>query len=204
MCRKLRCIVIFLLFFSLPSLIFAQDDPSVETDWDNYEYDLYSAGDQTFMISLGMVIPLAFTHNGNTIKNNIEPPIGGKGSLVYNYFLASNFFVGGEFAGMFMPTLQQDTLYFILIGARAGTQFIAGRFEFPIAASVGMIWHIYRNDRYYGLYLKGGGSAFFRATSSWAFGLSAFYYWIPQWTEKGYKDIDGHFMDITFSARYHF
>ena len=198
-------IIIILLFLSLPAFVFAQaDDPSGETDWDSYQVELYSPGDQTFMISLGVMFPLAFINNGEVVNNNIEPPIGGTGSLIYNYFLTSKFFIGGEISGMFLPTIREYTLYVIPLGFRFGTQFIAGRFEFPIAASVGMAWHTYIDKGYYGLYLKGGGSAFFRATAGWAFGISTYYYWLPQWTDNKSENVDGHFLDLTLSARYHF
>jgi hypothetical protein len=80
-----------------------------------------------------------------------------------------------------------------------------GRFEFPIAGTIGVAWQNYLNEGYFGLYMKAGGSAFFRATTYWAFGLTTNWYWFPQWIrEDPSKNVDGHFLDFTLSARYHF
>jgi len=213
MLRELRCkkrkaaVIILTLFFILPALLFAQNDPSIETDWDDYihDYDLYSFGDQTFMISLGMVFPLAFINNGKVVDNKIDPPIGGTGSISYNYFISSKLFVGFELAGMFLPTIGDKVVYIIPLGAKFGIQFIAGRFEFPVSASLGMVWHKFLDDGYYGLYMKIGGSAFFRATNNWAFGVTTNFYWFPQWIRKDKsKNVDGLFFDFNLSARFHF
>jgi len=198
--------LIFLMLIGFPILLFAQDgdDPAVEPDWDFYTADLYTRGDQTFNISLGTVFPTVFVNQGKKIPHNFKPPVGGTGSLSYNYFLNSHIFVGGEIGGMFLSTLGGNTLYIIPVGIRGGYQFNFWRLEFPLALTVGMTWHRYLNMAYYGFYMKGGGSVFFRFNTDWSFGLNANWFWLPEWTEDPKKNVDGNVIDLTLSARYHF
>jgi len=201
--RMAACFLILLL--GVCSQLSAQDDtPDIETDWDLYTSDLYVRGDQTFVITLGTVFPLMFVNNGKLLENKINPPIGGTGSLSYNYYLNSMFYIGGEVGGMFLPTIGRNTVFIIPLGIRGGMQFIAGRFEFPIFLSLGMTWHNLLNQGYYGLYSKIGAAGFFRATSEWSFGITAQFGWFPEWTKDSNKNVDGFFLDTMLSARYHF
>jgi len=202
--RKAGAFLLFLLF-SFTLLYAQEDEPPSGGDWDIYAPDSYSHGDQTFIISLGTVFPTAFFKNGTYYKNhNFNPPVGGAGSLSYNYYLTPNIFLGGEIGGVFMPTLGNNMFYAIPLGIRTGYQFYFWRLEFPLNLTIGMIWHRYLNLKYYGLYMKGGGAAYFRFNSEWSFGMNANWYWLPQWTGERGKNVDGNMADILLSARYHF
>jgi len=210
MYRKGIFIILMLIF--IPFLLFSQNnqqdddsnDPSVESDWDLYDMDTYMPGDQTFMISIGTLFPTVFLNNGKTIDHNFVPPIGGSGSLSYNYFITSNIFIGGEINGMFIGTLGRNTVFFIPLGLRAGYQFNVWRFDIPLNVTLGMIWHRYLNESYYGLYMKGGAAIYFRFNPDWSFGMSSAWCWMPQWTSDPNKNVDGNFVELTLSARYHF
>ena len=206
------CALILILITSFPAMLAAQeDDPAVEPDWINYNTDLYVAGDQTFIITLGTVFPIIFYHTkdndekeikaGDSADMKFSPSVGGTGSLAYNYYLSSHFFMGGEVSGMFISTLRQNSLFIVPLGMRFGTQIIAGRFEFPFTLGVGMAWHTYLDFGYYGLYVKAEPAAFFRATSEWSFGITANWSWFPEWSKN---PIDGHYVYTLLSARYHF
>jgi len=201
-----RIALIFLLV-CLPVLIFAQEDdrdPSIEDDWEIYETDLYTRGDQTFIISVGTVFPAVFVNDGNVIKHNFDPPVGGIGSLAYNYYLNGNIFLGAEFGFLFNATLGKNTAYFIPLGIRGGYQFNVLRFEFPLTLTLGVIWHNYLNLGYFGMYMKGGGAAFYRYSQNWSFGITTNWFWLPQWTGESRKNVDGNIIELTLSARYHF
>ena len=198
------CAVILILFTVFPAVLAAQennDDPAVEPDWEVYVTDLYVAGDQTFIISLGTVFPTVFYDNEGIIDHQLTPPVGGTLALGYNYYLHPRFFLGGEVSGMIIYTLRQNPLFIVPLGVKLGTQFIAGRFEFPIHLSLGMIWHTYLDLGYYGFYMNTGAAAFFRATNDWSFGLTAQWCWYPEWSKH---PVDGHFVYTMLSARYHF
>jgi len=202
--RRAGAFILLLLVGLSPLFAQDDDDPSKEIDWDEYTSDLYAPGDQTITISLGTVFPMVFLNNGKVIDHNFTPPVGGTGSISYNYFLTSHFFVGGDLGGMFLFTVGGNTFFSPQFGARAGYQFNIWKLEFPVAAVLGMTWHNYLNDSYYGLYLKGSLAAFFRATSEWSFGITANWGWLPEWTSNKAENIDGNILETIISARYHF
>ena len=203
---------LILLLLCLPVMLFAQEDsdPEIEPDWDIYDMNMYSLGDKTFNISLGVVFPLAFTSNGEAIEHNFTPPVGGTGSLSYNFFLDSHFFVGGEVSGIFLPTLAENTAYIIPLGVKAGYQLYLWRFEFPLSITLGVSWHRYLDSTNFSFYMKGGGSIYYRFNSEWSFGLNVNWCFLPEWTkdENGKwtpeKDIYGNILELSLSARYHF
>jgi len=196
---------LLMLLFGLTLLYAQEDEPPPEGDWDIYNQDSYTRGDQTFIISLGTVYPTVFFNNGKYYKNhNFSPPVGGGGTLSYNYYFTKNIFLGGELGGNFLPTLGNNMFYGIFLGARTGYQFYWWRLEFPVNVTLGMTWQRFLGNRYYGLYMKGGGAAYFRFNSEWSFGLSSNWYWLPEWTNEGRKNVDGNMVDVLLSARYHF
>jgi len=204
---------LFLMLLCLPVMLFAQEedsDPSVEPDWDTYEMDMYSSGDQTFTISLGTVFPVIFNNGGKSFLDKFSPPVGGTGSLSYNYFLNANFFLGGEISGMFVPTLSNNTAYLIPLGIRAGYQLYLWRFEFPLSITLGVSWHRYLDLSHFSFFMKGGGAVYFRFNHEWSFGLNANWCFLPEWTkdEAGKRtpeyDVYGNIVELTLSARYHF
>ena len=202
-----KAAVLFLiLFLSFSVMLFAQDnnEPDVEPDWDDFKYELYSRGDQTFSISLGVGFPIAFLNNGEKIDHNITPPIGGTGALTYVYYINSRLFSGVELSTLFLPTIAENTVFITSIGGRVGTQFILKRFEFPVSAALGTTIQTYLDKVYFGCYMKAGGCALFRATHEWSFGLSSNFCWYPQWTNEPAKNVDGFFVDLSLVARYHF
>jgi hypothetical protein len=219
--QKVRVFLILLglcWFSGQGAVLFAQeededtqdnDDIFVETDWDGYVSDLYSRGDKTFIISLGVIFPTVFLNNGNKIDHHFSPPVGGTGSLSYNYYLNSLFYIGGEIGVKFNYTLAKNTVFIIPMGLRAGVQFLLKRFEFPLFLVVGFAPQRYLNDSYAGLFIKGGTSAFFRFSPDWSFGLNIDWSWYPQWPKEDgkrvpSKDVYANMLGLTLSARYHF
>ena len=208
-------VLILLLLMFFPVVLSAQEDgdsqdsdgdPSVESDWyDDLYTDLYVKGDQVFVISLGTIFPAIFGDNKGLINPQFTPPVGGVGSLSYNYYVNSKLFIGGELSGFFIHTLRKNTLFIVPLGARIGTQFILGRFEFPLFYSFGMAWHTYRDYGYYGFYMKAGAGAYFRPMHEWSFVITANMGWYPQWIKKDNSfSVNGSFVDVMLSARYHF
>jgi hypothetical protein len=178
---------------------------SPDSDWEIYAPEFYSRGDQTFIISVGVMFPTVFVDSsGNLIDHNFSPPIGGTGSLAYNYFLGSHVSLGGEIGGMFSYTAGESTVFIIPIGFRAGYQFVVRRFEFPLTLTVGFAPQRYLNLGYFGFFAKGGGSVYFRFSPEWSFGVNTNWFWLPQWTRDPAKDVQGNMVDLTIGFRYHF
>ena len=92
--------------------------PPIESEWVDYDVTLYSRGDKTFIITLGVLFPIYFS--GAVENNEHGLSLGGTGSLSFNYFLSPNIFLGGELAGMFAGTRGGNMLYIIPFGMRAG------------------------------------------------------------------------------------
>jgi hypothetical protein len=176
----------------------------IESDWDGYISDLYSQGDQTIVISLGVNFPTFFLNNGKLIEHQIDPPVGGILSLGYNYFFGAHYFLGGGVGFYFDHTVGQNTVFLIPLGLRTGWQFVVRRFEFPLDVTAGVIFHRYLNYSYTGFFLKGGASTYFRFNPDWSFGLCADWSWFPQRPEESKKNIDANMVGLTLSARYHF
>jgi len=194
------------LFFSVSVLLFAQDDaPETEPDWDEiYSTDLYSRGDQTLSIGFGVGFPLAFINKGEVIEHKITPPLGGTGFINYTYYFNPRFFLGGEVGLLFLPTLRGNTDFITFFGPRVGTQFVVGRFEFPISIALGATIQSYLDFGYFGYFMKGGGGAYFRISSQWSAGITSNFCWFPQWTNDPAKNIDALFIDLSIVGRYHF
>jgi hypothetical protein len=184
-------------------------DGDFDSDWDGYITETYSRGDQTFTMSLGAGFPVLFLNNGKVMAHHIKPPVGGAGALGYTYFINPHLFFGAEIGVQIFYTLGRNTLFLVPIGARGGWQFLAGRFEFPLALTIGMAIQRYLNNNYLGLYIKGGASGYFRFNPDWSFGLSADWNWFPQWPKENgeripKKDMYANTVGVTLAARYHF
>lgn len=182
----------------------------IESDWSRTT-NLYTRGDQTFNVSLGLVLPIGFVdQNAGVLEKQMN--LGGMLSLSYNYFLSSNWFLGGELGGMFASTLGENMYYIVPIGFRAGYQFILSRFEFPLSLLIGFAPQSYNGRSYFGFFSKPSAGVFFRLNPSWSFGLNTSLWWVPQWTNKtrelNYQTnkihTHGFFWEIGVMVRYHF
>ncbi|MDR2601402.1 MAG: hypothetical protein LBC53_02980 [Spirochaetaceae bacterium] len=220
MLKKNICIIFLFVFLSafLPA---QEQEEEVEDDankkapaWSKSYAAPYTKGDQTFSISVGLLLPMFMVNNDGTVISGYGPQaddmhinIGGTGSLSYVHFITPSFFLGGELQGSFSGTLAEKLLYFIPIGIKSGYQFVAGRFEFPLSVLIGMATHKYSvsgDPAYWGFFVRPQASLFFRFNNDWSFGINAGWWWTPEWTDEPKKNVDGHFLDIMLAARYHF
>lgn len=188
----------------------ADDDISVEDDWDGYMPDMYSRGDQAFIISMGTIFPAVFLNNGEKMSHHFNPPVGGNGQLAFTYFFGPHFFLGAEVGVKFNYTLAKNVVFLIPFGLRTGWQFVVKRFEFPVYMTIGAAPQRYLNLNYVGFMLKGGAAMYFRFSPEWSFGLNTDWSWYPQRPlkeDKSFdrdKNVDANIVGLTISARYHF
>jgi hypothetical protein len=181
----------------------AEGQAPIASDWTGTDPFLYAAGDQTFSIDLGPVLPLFFVDGkGGTIANKLS--VGGAGSLSYDYYLTPQFAVGGEFAGMFAGTLGQNMLFMMPFGVKGTYHFLAKSFEFPLSLLIGAVNSGHLGNNYFGLFVKPSAAAYYRYSADWSFGLNAAYWWAPQWMDTPETSVYGNFLELTLAARYHF
>jgi hypothetical protein len=130
-----------------------------------------------------------------------------------SYFLNSHVFVGGGVQGMFIPTIGENMLYIVPMGAHIGYEWVHGRFEFPLSLMAGWAWQMYLDHLYFGFFAKPQISVLFRAFNDWSFGLNAAWWFVPQWGTKTTDDTGevakgndavGNFLELTLMAQYHF
>jgi hypothetical protein len=203
--RKTLSFLVMLFFFFSGLGLFAQegdgeDLPNIGSEWIDIVSEPYSPGDTNFVITLGVLFPTYFS---GIEKNNHGLSIGGTGSLAFNYFITSGFFVGGELSGMFASSRRGNMLYMVPFGVRAGYQFLLGRFEFPVSLFIGASSQSYIAKEYFGFMLKPGASVFWRFNPDWSFGLNGNWWFVPQWPNNGFN-VYGNFIELTLSARYNF
>ncbi|MCL2879739.1 MAG: hypothetical protein FWF29_05785 [Treponema sp.] len=174
-----------------------------ESDYYGAAPPLYSKGDKTFNISLGLLFPTLFIRQGKVLETNMTP-VGGAGCLIFNYFLNAHVFLGGEISGQFNGTLANNTLFIIPIGIRGGYQFLAWKMEFPLTLAAGIAPQKFLDMAYLGLYIKGSAAAYYRFSPDWSFGMDLSWSWFPEWTKHAEKNVDGNFINLMLTARYHF
>jgi len=193
-------LILFLLSFGQSLYAQEEEEDPPESDWIDIVTAPYAQGDRSFLVSLGIIIPLYFS---GIEDNQHGLSVGGFGSLSFNYFLTSNIFLGAEISGMFSGTRAGNMLYIIPFGARIGYQFYYRRFEVPVSLMIGGASQRYLEKSYFGPILKPGVSAFWRYNPDWSFGMNAVAWVVPQWPKNGNNSI-GNFLELTLSARYHF
>jgi hypothetical protein len=206
--RRLVFLCIIIRAFSLYAQEEAENAP-VETDWSRYIPALYSRGDQTFGIGLGLGFPLFYMDKDDGFVDT-KMNMGGIGALSYNYYLGPRLFLGGELSGAFFSTIAKTNYFIVPVGLKIGYQFIYNRFEFPVSLLLGIAPQQYQTATYFGFFTKPAVSGFFRFNPEWSLGLTASMWWVPQWTDKkrdGYSgnvNIHGFFLETNLTVRYHF
>ncbi|MDR2211116.1 MAG: hypothetical protein LBO65_06585 [Spirochaetaceae bacterium] len=181
----------------------------IESDWSGVSETLYSRGDQTFCMGLGLVKPLFYADRQRGYSET-NMKLGGLGSLGWNYFLGPHLFIGAELNGMFAATIGENMYFCLPMGFRTGYQFILYRFEFPLSVLAGFAPQTHKERSYFGFFSKAEGSAYFRFNSNWSFGINTSFWWVPQWSGKERVDYDGNvnihgfFWAFSLGARYHF
>ena len=158
-------------------------------------YKMNQPGDQFIILKLNVDIP--YVPFGKLL-------VGGSGTLGYQRFIVSGLTLGGDVSFGYSQTLGKNVFYFVPVLFRAGWQFSAGKFEFPLSIGIGGAFENYLDRSYFGLALHPDAAAFFRYDRSWSFGLHAGLYILPQWYKNTQQNRTGIIQDIGLTVRYHF
>lgn len=205
--KKYAIISLLILFFIIPSSIFAQEEEEEEIYEEIYE-PTFSLGDNMFIIKVGLTIPLFLNDlDFNVLDTNLT--LGGAGSLEWSTFLSNNWAIGAEFGGLFAFTPNMRVLYTLPLTVKATWFLRFHPFELLLYAGAGISFTSVDDSFHVDWILKPGASLYWNLNSDWAFGVNVIYWWIPQiYTEAG--DINpehsrfANFLETSLSALFHF
>ena len=191
-----RFFSLLLIFLTLSTFLFAQEEDDGFDEDDVYVYSTNGAGDQFLKIKLGAIFQLNF-------KGQLKT--GGMASIGYFKFLSEYLAVGGELGATYNISIGEKVLVMIPITFGAMYQPYIGKFEFPIYAEIGIGNQTWQNIEIFPtLVTKLSAGAYYRITDSISFGLSTDFYWIPQWFKDSSKNFNGLFQTAEIGLRYHF
>jgi len=174
----------------------------------------YGLGSQTFSINMGPFLPLFFYFPaaGSEEDLNIFEPalgqlsVGGMGSLSWGSYLTPRFALGAKLSGSFAFTPRGFVHSMIPITMWAEYLFRSGSFEFPFSLQGGIVINRVQDQIYLGPVAIPGISGYYNLNAEWGLGLSLNYWWVPEiyFGDKANVSGFGNFLEISFSARYHF
>lgn len=202
--KKLFLLVVIFIFSA--GFLPAQSDDREESDFK--EAKMYSMGDQMFLITAGLFIPLFFMDTDcDTANTNLS--LGGCGSLQWQTFLTNNISLGGEFGGMFAFSPNDRILYMLPLTAKISYWFRFYPFEFPISLGAGACFSTLDDAAHVDFILKPAAAVFWNFSDEWAFGLNAVYWFIPQiYSGRGKVSSDntmlGNFLETSLSVLFRF
>jgi len=195
--RRIAVIFLALLLPLAPLLAQEEEKPA--------QLNVYTLGQQTFSLSLGLFIPLFYMDFGGQVSGPTNLFLGGAGSLQWGIHLDNHWLVGLEVGGIFSPSLQENILYMLPITVKGAYIFHAYPFEFPVFLGAGMDIVKYEQQAHIDFILKPGFSSLWKYNVSWGFGLNVVYWWVPQpWPSDPAKGRMGNFLEVTATAQYTF
>jgi len=182
-----------------PVLGFAQEEQQTAP------MGVYSMGQQSFALSLGMFIPLFFMDFGGAILDTTNLSLGGFGSLQWGVHLDNHWLIGAEVGGSFSKSVQENFMYNLAITAKASYIIHAFPFEFPIFIGAGIDIVKYGAQSHLDFILKPGFASLWKYNVNWGFGLNVVYWWVPQpWPADPSMALMGNFLEVSVTAQYSF
>jgi hypothetical protein len=195
------------LVLSLAVLLFMLSAPLLSAQQEEAApIEIYSLGQQSITLSLGLHIPLFFlSFEGQGYPTNLA--LGAAGGLQWGIHLDNHFMVGAEIGGAFAKSELDNLLLMLPIVAKGTYIFHIFPIEIPVSLGIGMNLIKYQSQSHIDLILKPDVSPMWKYNSSWSFGLNIAYWWVFQFA-TGNQDADkarmGHFLSIMPTAQYNF
>jgi hypothetical protein len=163
----------------------------------------YSLGDQTLAVNAGIFMPLFFM-SWQPAAYSTHLSVGGIGSLQWQAYLTPNIRLGIEVGGLFALSPNSNLLLMLPITAKISYSFTIYPFEIPIYLGAGMNIVKYQDSSIIDPLLKPGASLFWIFNSSWSFGVNTVYWWDMQFAADPSQSRVGNFLEVSFSALYHY
>lgn len=192
-----------------------EKEPPAEGYPEDEEFlEAYGLGSQIFTIDAGLFFPLFFhfpAAGSNDDVSTFEPAfgqlsLGGSGSLSWGSYLTPRFAIGVELAGSFSFTPNGYVHSLIPITMFAEYLFKSGSFEFPVSLHGGFVINRVQEQLYMGPIAIPGVSAYYNLNAEWGLGATLDYWWVPEiyFGDKSENSSFGNYLELSFSARYHF
>ncbi len=207
----MKKILLILILAAAVFPVFSQalDEPPEEQDRIVPVYDL---GDQAFGLNIGTIIPLFATFPYRdpptyALAQFYKFPLGVLGSIEWNGYINNNMTLGFNIAGMFAITWNNTHS---MVPITFSYKYIIDFFPFymPLSIEAGIIINSVIDSTNFGPVLKPGISFYYRSSSEWDFGGNIKYWWVPElWIGTDSLEDQtsfGNFLEISFSAIYHF
>lgn len=169
---------------------------------------LYSLGDQMFVVNLGLLAPLFLQDPKTGAILDPQLSAGGVGSLEVDVYLNNNLAAGVEFGGAFTFGLNNQDLFLVPITAKISWIFHLYPFDFPIFFGAGVNFLRLNTQLFVGPILKPGAAAYWNITSKWSVGMRLEYWWVPEIyfgpSPQSSRSRFGNFLTVSLSGLYHF
>jgi hypothetical protein len=175
---------------------------------------VYDLGDQFLGMNGGTNFPLFFDFYNQSGDDRFfsagqfyQVPLGGSLSIEWNSYINNNMTLGIEIGSFFASTFNNTH---VMIPVTASFQYIFHFFPFylPLSIEAGFCFNIISDSRYFGPIIKPGMSFYYRFSTTWDFGLNLKYWWVPEvyFGDDPPKEQSafGNFLELSFSALYHF
>ena len=196
--KRVLLLLLAIATFSIPAIAQTESD-------DEIFVPVYSLGDQTLRINLGLFVPLFFFGDG---FDPARLTLGGAGSLAWESYLSNEVTVGVEVGGSFSFTENRRTLFMLPVAARGSYILSFYPIEVPLTLAAGFNFSRVADAQKVDPFVKAGTSFLWNYSSQWAFGANLFYWFVPQiYTASSPAGADatryGNFLEFTLSALYH-
>jgi hypothetical protein len=149
-------------------------------------------GEQTIGLSAGLQLPAFLLPESGGGVGNLGK-LGGSFSFSYQYFVARGLALGGNIGGSYNGTIGGNSMYVVPLGFTTAYWWTKLPFEFSVLGEAGAFLMRYKyTDGSTGMidpFLKAGGAAYWRATSSWSLGLQTYLWFVPEIHYGSYADL---------------
>ena len=193
-----------LLLLSFPIGRVAAQEQEPEQQPAEEPFIVYTLGQNTLSLSVGMFIPLFFqSFGGGYERTNLK--LSGAGSIQWGIHLNNHWMVGLEVAGMLSRDINDVRFFMLPITAKGSYILHLFPFEFPIFIGTGMNIIKWSDELNISWIIKPGFSTIWKYNVNWGFGLNVVYWWVPQfWPDDRELGRMGNFLELTLTAQYNF
>lgn len=204
---SMKKLFVLLLFFSIFSIIYAQENEEEEEDSPSINtvqvYQPIRKEDKYIKMGVSLNSPLFNTSNKRfAIPTKIYP--GGSFYFGFAYFLTNGFSLGVSLSFDFYLTLGTNLYFAVPFTFDMMYTFAVGKWRFPLGMGIGGDFQTYNSTKYFSLIFRPETGFYYQYSPDWSFGATFSWCIVPQWYKNRDDNRTGNILGISFAARYHF